>query len=73
MALIDYRGWRLQAVSVLPIDGNSLVYGSADGGRTVRKENYAINKLMKDAGKLLNLKRMYREKLFLIYSAYGWT
>lgn len=58
MAFIDYRGWRLQAVSVLPISGSSLVYGSADGGRNVLKENDQINSLMKEAGRQLNLKRI---------------
>jgi hypothetical protein len=56
MAFIDYRGWRLQAVSVLPISGSSLVYGSADGGRNVLKTKEEINLLMKEAGRQLNLK-----------------
>jgi hypothetical protein len=57
MALIDYRGWRLQAVSVLPIDSDSLVYGSADGGRCVQKRDPKINAMMQEAGRQLNLKR----------------
>ena len=32
MALVDYRGFRLIAMSVLPVSGNSLVYGSKDAG-----------------------------------------
>jgi hypothetical protein len=32
MALVDYRGFRLIAMSVLPVSGKSLVYGSKDAG-----------------------------------------
>ena len=32
MALVDYRGFRLIAMSVLPVSGNSLIYGSKDAG-----------------------------------------
>jgi hypothetical protein len=32
MAVIDYRGFRLLAVSILPISKDTLVYGSSDAG-----------------------------------------
>lgn len=32
MALVDYRGFRLIAMSILPIDKTTLVYGSNDAG-----------------------------------------
>ena len=35
MALIDYRGFRIIAVSILPIDCDTLVYGSADAGKSI--------------------------------------
>src|SRR3989338_1661967 len=35
MALLDLRGYRLIASSVVPIDSSTLVYGSTDGGNTV--------------------------------------
>ena len=35
IALIDYRGFRLVCMSVLPIDEDTLVCGSADGGAHV--------------------------------------
>lgn len=35
MALIDYRGWRLIAMSILPLGKDTLVYGSNDAGTTV--------------------------------------
>eukprot|EP01119_Soliformovum_irregulare_P018159 TRINITY_DN5508_c0_g1_i4.p1 TRINITY_DN5508_c0_g1~~TRINITY_DN5508_c0_g1_i4.p1 ORF type:complete len:1482 (-),score=512.19 TRINITY_DN5508_c0_g1_i4:32-3964(-) len=56
MAFIDYRGWRLQALSLLPIGGNSLIYGSANGGRSVMKENEILNEKMKEAGIIMGLK-----------------
>eukprot|EP01117_Protostelium_nocturnum_P004713 TRINITY_DN1709_c0_g1_i1.p1 TRINITY_DN1709_c0_g1~~TRINITY_DN1709_c0_g1_i1.p1 ORF type:complete len:1608 (-),score=618.00 TRINITY_DN1709_c0_g1_i1:52-4875(-) len=56
MAFIDYRGWRLQAVSLLPIESDSLVYGSADGGRTVLKEEPVLNECMERAAKSINIK-----------------
>jgi Clustered mitochondria len=57
MALVDYRGFRLIAMSVLPINGHtSLVYGSNDGGNTVHADNPLFNHLMEQAGTRLNLK-----------------
>ena len=32
MALVDYRGFRVVAISVLPISKGSLIYGTNDGG-----------------------------------------
>ena len=32
MALVDYRGFRLIAMSVLPLQSDSLIYGSNDAG-----------------------------------------
>ena len=56
MALVDYRGFRLIAMSVLPVSGESLVYGSKDGGYVVQKSNKEFNRHMRAAGKKLNLK-----------------
>lgn len=35
MALIDYHGHRVIAMSILPINERTIVYGSPDGGRKV--------------------------------------
>ena len=35
MVLIDYRGFRLTCISLVPIDTSTIKYGSADGGVTV--------------------------------------
>jgi hypothetical protein len=57
MAIIDYRGFRVTAMSLLPISGNdTLIYGSSDGGRTVQDSDPHFNQLMERAGKLLNLR-----------------
>ena len=55
MALVDYRGFRLIAMSVLPVQGDSLIYGSKDAGMTVKKSDPVFNGLMKEAGERLNL------------------
>ncbi|KAN0030061.1 hypothetical protein ACTA71_008205 [Dictyostelium dimigraforme] len=56
MAIIDYRGYRLLAISSLPINKNTIVYGSCDGGKTVHKSDPAVNEEMERMAKLLNLK-----------------
>ena len=43
MAVITYRGYRLIAMSCLPISSDTLVYGSRDGGHTV----YDLDPLLK--------------------------
>lgn len=57
MAIIDYRGFRVSATSLLPISGrDTLIYGSCDGGRTVEMSDPEFNALMERAATLLNLK-----------------
>lgn len=46
MAVIDYRGFRLVAQSILPIDKSTHVYGSADGGNTIIASNPDFNAVM---------------------------
>ena len=56
MSQIDYRGYRLVAISNLPIKGSrTLIYGSADKGETVRNSPEIRDK-MRAVGELLNLK-----------------
>ncbi|GAM26590.1 hypothetical protein SAMD00019534_097650 [Acytostelium subglobosum LB1] len=56
MALIDYRGYRLVAMSLLPINGETIVYGSSDGGITVHNQNELFNEKMKKSASILNIK-----------------
>ncbi|MDP2439660.1 MAG: hypothetical protein Q8P67_28255, partial [archaeon] len=55
LALVDYRGFRLIAMSLLPIGSDTLIYGTADAGHTVLASDPFFNRAMADAGKKLNL------------------
>lgn len=58
LALIDYRGYRLCAVSLLPVNSNeTMMYGSSDGGKTVLNKHQEIAALMEEFGKRMNLKQ----------------
>ena len=41
MTLIDYKGYRLIATSVLPL--KKLIYGTDDGGKTIHNDNMYVN------------------------------
>lgn len=56
MALVDYLGYRLIAISLLPICNDSLVYGSADAGRNIENRSPPLARKMMCAANLLNLK-----------------
>lgn len=56
MALVDYRGFRLIAMSVLPISSSTIVYGSNDGGVTVHASNDTFNQKMRRTAEILNVK-----------------
>jgi len=56
MTTIDYKGYRLNATSILPVGPDTLIYGSADGGKTVHNKFKEMSALMRKAGRQLNLK-----------------
>lgn len=56
MCLVDYLGYRLIAMSMLPVDTTTLCYGSCDGGMDVHDDIPEFNSKMMDLGKALNLK-----------------
>jgi hypothetical protein len=56
MCLIDFKGFRLIASSKLPLGPNTLVYGSADGGRSVHADDPLVNAKMAMLLGSLNLK-----------------
>jgi hypothetical protein len=56
VAAIDYKGFRMLAISVLPIDRATLACGSADGGVTVHGDNAVFAARLDEAGAILNLK-----------------
>lgn len=54
--LVDYRGYRILASSVLPISHSTLVYGSDNAGRTIVKTNNRFNQLTQSLANDLKLK-----------------
>ena len=56
MGILNYLGWRVIVISLLPIHSNTLVYGSADGGKHIFNTNSTMNNIMLQFGNLLNLK-----------------
>jgi len=77
--LIDYMGFRLIAISILPVDsstwitisGNKLTlrlatlrYGSADAGATIHTADETLNGLMKAAAEKMNIKVFFLKIIF---------
>ena len=56
MALIDYLGFRLVAISLLPIDRSTIIYGSNDGGKTIHNSDPQFASMIKQVARELNLK-----------------
>ncbi|GAM21633.1 hypothetical protein SAMD00019534_048080 [Acytostelium subglobosum LB1] len=56
VSIIDYAGYRLLAVSCLPITKSSIVYGSNDGGRTMHNSEPIVEAEMIRMAGLLNIK-----------------
>ena len=56
MALINYLGWRVIVISLLPISTKTLVYGSADGAKHVYNNSETMETIMSQIGKLLHLR-----------------
>jgi hypothetical protein len=59
MVLIDFRGFRLIAMPILPIGSQTLVYGSSDGGGNIHTSNEQMNARMRLVGNILNLAPHY--------------
>lgn len=57
MALIDYLGFRVVALTIVPVDSTTLRYGSADAGQTVHADLSELNAKMEAVGHALNLKK----------------
>ena len=56
IAIVDYLGHRLVATSLLPINSQTLIYGSSDGGRTVHNQSCILSERMAEASRRMNLK-----------------
>lgn len=57
MALVDYMGFRIIAMSLLPINKDTLVYGTNDGGIVIHNSNMKLYSLMKEAAEAINIKK----------------
>lgn len=56
MALVDYMGFRIIAMSLLPIDKSTLVYGTNDGGIKIHNSNMKLSEHMKQAAEIINIR-----------------
>ena len=48
--LIDFRGYRLSAISLLPINESTIVYGSCNAGLTIHDSSTEMNEAMDEVG-----------------------
>jgi hypothetical protein len=72
MALIDFRGHRLSAQSLLPINSNTLVVGSSDGCKTVHWQAYEAQQMLHPLGRALNLKpHIIRDRKGRMFEMWG--
>lgn len=55
MSVIDYKGFRVIAISMLPVGHQTLVYGSNNGGRDFHTNDSDVNDEMADLGRSMNL------------------
>lgn len=53
--LIDFGDLRITAMCILPINSDTLMYGSNDRGVTVHDDNHHVSSLMRKLAKTLNL------------------
>mmetsp|Transcript_8088 Transcript_8088/g.25059 ORF Transcript_8088/g.25059 Transcript_8088/m.25059 type:complete len:981 (+) Transcript_8088:176-3118(+) len=58
LAIVDFRGFRVCAVSILPVDSSTLQYGSHDRGCTVSNSQFVpqLRDNMNRAASLINIK-----------------
>ena len=59
IALVDYFGFRLIAISLLPIGEGTLVYGTGDAGKTIYASDEKFNAIMERTAARLNLSSHY--------------
>jgi hypothetical protein len=53
--LVDFKGYRIVALPLLPINKNTIVYGSADTGRTVHNSKKVVSDYMQKAAEEMHL------------------
>jgi tetratricopeptide (TPR) repeat protein len=55
MALLDHRGYRLMAISLVPITHDTIVSGSNDGGLTIHADDKKLQKILAETADRLKL------------------
>lgn len=73
MALIDYRGYRLGAISILPINKATIVYGSADGGYTIHAKSQQFNTIMQKVPCSFLVLHFIQFLIFFILNFLAWN
>ena len=68
MCLLDYKGFRLIALTLLPINEDTLVGGTNNAGKTIHSSDHVLNAKLRKAGAILNLKP-HRVRGHTLYSA----
>lgn len=58
VVVVDYKGYRLVASSILPIGPQSIRYGSNNGGRSIYMSDRTLSSLMKDAATKIGIAPM---------------
>lgn len=56
MCVLDYKGFRLVCSSVLPINKDTLVYGTSNAGKTMVNKSPDLYEAVRRASMILNLK-----------------
>ena len=57
MCIVDFRGYRVLAMAVLPISSSTLRYGSSDGGKHVHDDDQEMARAIKQLANVLGLKK----------------
>jgi Clustered mitochondria len=57
MSIIDYQGFRVLAISVLPLSKDTLQYGSNDGGKTMHRDNKRLAELIESVTEKIGLSK----------------
>ena len=56
MAIIDFKGYRIVASSVIPVNKKTIQYGSDNKGKNIHKSSKTLSQLLRSASQKLNIK-----------------
>ena len=55
MIAVEYKGYRITCISLLPITNNTLIYGSSDGGKINYNSSEEFSEKMEKIAKKLKI------------------